>query len=71
MTTQHTWHARRGRDRYRMGVIDMTIPDYPDVPGAYEAYDPDRCPMCGDEDCEGCDADPEPDDYYPEEDEGK
>jgi len=54
-----------------MGVIDMTIPDYPDVPGAYEAYDPDRCPMCGDEDCEGCDADPEPDDYYPEEDEGK
>lgn len=37
----------------------MTIPDYPDAPGAYEAYDPDRC-QCGDPDCEGCEAEPDP-----------
>lgn len=38
----------------------MTIPDYPDHLRPYDEYDPDRCPCCHDEECPGCDAEPDP-----------
>lgn len=45
--------------KHRVPIGTTNLPGYDDwLTQGYDECDPDRCPNCGDEDCEGCDGEP-------------